>query len=159
MKKTTKIVFLAIMLSFSLILYYIESMLPPLNILAPGAKLGLSNILSLTCLFIFGFKDAMAVLLMRIFLSSTFYGGMSTFLYSFAGGVLSIISMTFVKMMNLKSISPIGISIIGSVLSNIKIFYYLPYMSLFSILTGFFTGLSSLFLINHIKKIIKTEQR
>ena len=119
MKKTTKIVFLAIMLSFSLILYYIESMLPPLNILAPGAKLGLSNILSLTCLFIFGFKDAMAVLLMRIFLSSTFYGGMSTFLYSFAGGVLSIISMTFVKMMNLKSISPIGISIIGSFFFNI----------------------------------------
>ena len=138
MKKTTKIVFLAIMLSFSLILYYIESMLPPLNILAPGAKLGLSNILSLTCLFIFGFKDAMAVLLMRIFLSSTFYGGMSTFLYSFTGGIFSILSMAMIKMMNLKSVSPIGISIVGSfffnigqlivsamVLSNIKIFYYL----------------------------------
>ena len=129
MNKTFKIVFLAIMLSFSLILYYVESMLPPLNILAPGAKLGLSNILSLTCLFILGFK-------------------------------------------NFKSVSPIGISIVGSlffyvgqlivsaiVLSNIKIFYYLPYMSLFSILTGLLTGLSSLFLIRHINKIIRFEQK
>ena len=80
--------------------------------------------------------------------------------------------MAMVKMMNLKSVSPIGISIVGSfffnigqlivsamVLSNIKIFYYLPYMSLFSILTGFFTGLSSSFLIDHINKIIKTVKR
>ena len=160
MNKTFKIVFLAIMLSFSLILYYVESMLPPLNILAPGAKLGLSNILSLTILF------------MRIFLSSTFYGGMSTFLYSITGGVLSILSMALIKSMNFKSVSPIGISIVGSfffnvgqlivsaiVLSNIKIFYYLPYMSLFSILTGLLTGLSSLFLIRHINKIIRFEQK
>ena len=172
MNKTFKIVFLAIMLSFSLILYYVESMLPPLNILAPGSKLGLSNILSLTCLFILGFKDSVTILFMRIFLSSTFYGGMSTFLYSITGGVLSILSMALIKSMNFKSVSPIGISIVGSfffnvgqlivsaiVLSNIKIFYYLPYMSLFSILTGLLTGLSSLFLIRHINKIIRFEQK
>jgi heptaprenyl diphosphate synthase component I len=80
--------------------------------------------------------------------------------------------MALIKSMNFKSVSPIGISIVGSfffnvgqlivsaiVLSNIKIFYYLPYMSLFSILTGLLTGLSSLFLIRHINKIIRFEQK
>ena len=82
MNKTSKMVLLAIMLSFSLVLYYIENMLPPINLIAPGAKLGLSNIISLTCLYVFGFKEAFVILFMRIFLSSTFYGGISTFMYS-----------------------------------------------------------------------------
>ena len=141
MNKTSKMVLLAIMLSFSLVLYYIENMLPPINLIAPGAKLGLSNIISLTCLYVFGFKEAFVILFMRIFLSSTFYGGISTFMYSISGGILSIIAMGILKKLDLKSVSMIGISVVGALffnigqllvasfmISNTKIFYYLPYM-------------------------------
>lgn len=170
MKKTNKIVLLAIMLSFSLILHYIENMLPPVNIIAPGAKLGLSNIISLTCLYIFGFKEAFLILFMRIFISSTFYGGISTFMYSISGGILSILAMTALKKSNFHSVSMIGISVVGAfffnlgqlitasfMISSTKIFYYLPYMSLISIGTGIFVGISSEFLTKHLKKIIKVQ--
>lgn len=168
MKKTNKMVFIAIMLSFSLILYYIESMMPPINLIAPGAKLGLSNIVSLTCLFIFGFQETFLILFMRVFLSSTFYGGMSTFLYSIAGGICSIVTMHIMKKFDFKSVSIIGVSMVGSlffnigqlivaslVLSNAKIFYYLPYMSIISIGTGIFIGITSNFLVLRLKKILK----
>ena len=168
MNKTSKMVLLAIMLSFSLVLYYIENMLPPINLIAPGAKLGLSNIISLTCLYVFGFKEAFVILFMRIFLSSTFYGGISTFMYSISGGILSIIAMGILKKLDLKSVSMIGISVVGALffnvgqllvasfmISNSKIFYYLPYMSFISIATGIFIGITSQFLTEHLKKIIK----
>ncbi|EJU19921.1 heptaprenyl diphosphate synthase component I [Peptoanaerobacter stomatis] len=168
MNKTSKMVLLAIMLSFSLVLYYIENMLPPINLIAPGAKLGLSNIISLTCLYVFGFKEAFVILFMRIFLSSTFYGGISTFMYSISGGILSIIAMGILKKLDLKSVSMIGISVVGALffnvgqllvasfmISNTKIFYYLPYMSFISIATGIFIGITSQFLTEHLKKIIK----
>ena len=168
MNKTSKMVLLAIMLSFSLVLYYIENMLPPINLIAPGAKLGLSNIISLTCLYVFGFKEAFVILFMRIFLSSTFYGGISTFMYSISGGILSIIAMGILKKLDLKSVSMIGISVVGALffnvgqllvasfmISNTKIFYYLPYMSFISIGTGIFIGITSQFLTEHLKKIIK----
>lgn len=168
MKKTRKMVLLAIMLSFSLILHYIENMLPPLNLIAPGAKLGLSNIISLTCLYLFGFKESFTILFMRVFLSSTFYGGTSTFLYSISGGVLSLISMYIVKKMKFKQVSIVGVSMIGSLFFNIgqlfvasimlanpKIFYYLPWMSLISIATGIFIGITSKFLIMRLQVILK----
>lgn len=168
MNKTSKMVLLAIMLSFSLVLYYIENMLPPINLIAPGAKLGLSNIISLTCLYVFGFKEAFVILFMRIFLSSTFYGGISTFMYSISGGILSIIAMGILKKLDLKSVSMIGISVVGALffnigqllvasfmISNTKIFYYLPYMSFISIATGIFIGITSQFLTEHLKKTIK----
>lgn len=167
MKKIRKLVLLSIMLSFSLILYYIENILPPLNMIAPGAKLGLSNIISLTCLYIFSFKEAFTILFMRVFLSSAFYGGMSTFLYSISGGILSLISMHILKMMKLKSVSLIGVSMVGSLffnigqlvvaslmLSNIKIFYYLPWLSLISIGTGIFIGITSKFLILRLQVVL-----
>lgn len=166
MNKTTKMILIAIMLSISLVMYYIESMLPPINVMAPGAKIGLSNIINLTCLFVFGFQEAFLILFMRIFLSSAFYGGMSTFLYSMIGGIFSIVSMYILKKINFKSVSIVGISVIGSlffnigqlvvasiILENKRIFYYLPYMSIISVVTGIFVGITSHFLITRLKKI------
>lgn len=166
MKNTKKMIFLSIMLSISLVLYYIENNMPPITFLSPGAKIGISNIISITILFIFGFKEAIIVLFMKVFLSSTFYGGLSTFLYSITGGILSIFSMSILKKINVKSVSIVGISVIGSlffnigqlavssiILNNLKIFYYLPYMSIVSIFTGIFVGISGNFIINHLNKL------
>lgn len=168
MKNTNKMILLSVMLSFSLIIHYIENMMPSINMIAPGAKLGLSNIINLSLLYIFGFNEAFTVLFTRIFLASTFYGGMSTFLYSISGGICSIIAMTIMKKINFKSVSVVGISVVGSfffnigqlltasfMISNGKIFYYLPYMSIISIATGMFVGITSNYLINHLSKIIR----
>ena len=56
--KTKKLTFLSLMVGYSLILYIIETYIPnPLITIFPGAKLGLSNIITLISLIILGIKN------------------------------------------------------------------------------------------------------
>lgn len=166
MEKTRKLMLMSLMVAYSLILYIIESMLPGLYFIAPGAKLGLSNIVSLMLLYIGGFKMALIVLVTRIIMSSMFGGGFSAFLYSIAGGILSIIAMYYVKKMNLKGVTEVGVSVCGAVafnigqllmaswiINNMSIFIYLPVLLYVSIGTGIFVGLSAHYTLGKIKKI------
>lgn len=171
MTKTKKLLVLSLMISISLVLYYIESILPTVHFIAPGVKLGLSNIIVLICLVGFGFKDTFIVFLLKTILSSFFATGMSSFLYSFVGGVFSLVSMYLLLYKVHIQFSLVGISVAGSffynfgqlltsslVLQNIKIFYYLPVVSLFSVGTGIFVGLVSIFFIENTKKLIFMER-
>ena len=65
-------------------------MLFPLYLGIPGAKLGLANIVSLTILLCFGFKYALGVALLRIFIIGITFTNPYMMLYSLAGGFLSI---------------------------------------------------------------------
>lgn len=162
MRNTKKTVFMGLLVAQSLVLYIVESYIPnPLTAMAPGAKLGLSNIITLTSLRLLGFKDTIIILSVRVIMASMFSGGLSSFLYSISGGILSIIMMNFVlKIKDKIDVSLIGVSIVGSIFHNIgqlamasiiiqnaNIFIYLPFLLLSAIPTGFFIGLSSRFLI------------
>lgn len=164
MGTTKKTVFLSLMIAYSLVLYIIESMLPTLFFIAPGAKLGLTNIVTLAMLYIVGFKEAFTVMIIRIIMSSIFGGSMSAFMYSFGGGLFSIVSMYAVKKMNLKTVSIIGISTIGAlffnigqllvsaiIIKNISIFVYLPVLTYVSLGTGILVGYASKFMVERTK--------
>ncbi len=159
MKKTKKTVFMGLMIAYTLILYIIESMLPSVYFIAPGAKLGLSNIISLTLLYTGGFSMALTVLVIRIVLSSIFVGGFSAFLYSICGGFLSIVMMFIAKSAGAKYFSEVGVSVVGAVSFNIgqlcaaalmihnaSIFVYLPVMIYVSIGTGILVGFTAKFI-------------
>ncbi len=161
-----KLVFLALMVSQSLVLYVIESFMP-LPFIAPGAKIGLSNIVNLTALLTFGLRDAFAIMFLRVMISSLFWGGMSIFLYSIAGGMLSIIAMWVVIKIFGEKVGTTGISITGAVahnigqlsiaamvIENIKIFYYLPVLMGVAIPTGIFVGVCTGFVEKYVKKLI-----
>ena len=164
MKETKRTVFLALMVAYSLVLYIIESMLPTLYFIAPGAKLGLTNIVTLSMMYILGAKEAFIVMVVRIVMSSIFGRSMSAFMYSFGGGVLSLLAMYLVKKANFKSVSIIGISVIGAlffnigqllvsaaVIKNISIFVYLPILTYISLGTGILVGYASKFMIERTK--------
>src|SRR5699024_7049443 len=109
MKKnnTQKLILLSLMVAYSLALYILENFIPnPLVALFPGAKLGLSNIITLICLLNFGFKDTFTILSVRIILSSIFAGPVSYLLFSIAGGYLSLAGMYLASKIK-------GFSIIG----------------------------------------------
>ncbi len=73
--ETKKLTFLGLMVGYSLILYIIEGFIPnPMVAVFPGAKLGLSNIITLVALMTLGFKDTFIILTVRIILSSIFTG-------------------------------------------------------------------------------------
>lgn len=150
-KKLTE---LSVMTSFSLVFYIVESMFPDLSFIAPGVKIGLSNIVSVFLLYTFGFKEATLVLFIRTLMTSAFFGGMSAFLYSIAGGLMSILSMSTVKSILKDGVSPIGVSITGAlffnlgqifvasvIIKNSDIFWYFPIIGIISVFTGAFIGL------------------
>lgn len=165
MKKTKKLVYLALMVSQSLVLYLVEAMLPPLAFIAPGAKLGLSNIITLSLLYLSGWMDALIVLLLRIFIASIFGGGVSALIYSLFGGLMSLFCMNLAKKLHRWDVSIIGVSVCGAlsfnfgqllaasiIISNLKIFVYLPVLSYVSVGTGIFVGLVSKFLVEKMPK-------
>lgn len=165
MRKTQKLTFISLLVAQALVLYMIERMLP-IPFIAPGAKLGLSNIITTVCLYIFSLKDAFVVVILRIILSTFFGGSISSFLYSLSGGILSLLAMYVIKRLGKDYISIIGVSITGAffhnlgqifvaalIVNNINIIVYLPVLAVAGIGTGFFVGITSRFLMLYLNKL------
>lgn len=157
---TKKLTTLSLLTALSLILFIIESAIPPL-IPIPGIKLGLANIITLFILSQGSFRDAAMVLFVRIVLSSVFAGQAVYFLYSIAGGVCCLLAMTGMNWFLQKRFLYLT-SIIGAIFHNIgqimaaclivqsfSMTAYLPVLLLSGILTGLFTGLCSHYLTAH----------
>lgn len=157
MKKLNKMIFLSILVSVGLALSVLESAIP-LPIAIPGARLGLSNMVVLVTLVVFGFKEALLVSGLKSAVLMLITGSVSSFIYSFSGAVLSCIAMYIAYKYFSKIFSLIGVSIFGALfhnfaqvsvaslmLNNIKMYTYLPFLMLTSIFTGYFVGLSSIY--------------
>ncbi|RKD33197.1 Gx transporter family protein [Thermohalobacter berrensis] len=166
MSRIKKIIFLALLVALGLALSIIESTIP-VPFIAPGAKLGLANIVSLITLVIFGFKSAITVAILRSITFTLATGNFSSLFYSLSGSVLSVIVMFCIYKYFSSYFSLIGVSIFGAIahnvaqisvasiiMENIKIFSYLPIMSLTSLFTGYFVGLSSIFITDKFKKVL-----
>ncbi len=107
-----KTVILGFLLALSLILSYVESLLP-LAIGIPGIKLGLPNLVVVLLLYLYGGREAFAVNLLRILISGLLFGNLSAILYAFTGAACSFIAMFLLKKAG--RFSMIGVSIGGGV--------------------------------------------
>ena len=87
--KTKKIAVFGVLIALAFVLSYIESLIP-IPVPIPGIKLGLANLVVMTGLYLVGEKEAFVLSLVRILLVSFTFGSPSTFLFSFAGGVLAV---------------------------------------------------------------------
>lgn len=159
-----KMVTISLFLSMAIILSYIERMIPT-PFLVAGAKLGLTNIITITTLVLLDKKSSFLIVVMRVTLVSLLFAGFSGFLYSITGGLLSYFGMTVMLKLNFKEVSLVGVSIIGAVLhsfgqvlvamlifSNANLLLYLPAVLLTSLVTGLFIGLVA----NHLtERLIK----
>lgn len=166
MKISTKQLSLtAILAAMAIIIGLIENLLPSPLFFAPGAKLGLANVMTLVALFSLPLPHTFFVVLIRIFAASFLSGTMSSFMYSLAGGLLSLLVMVLVKQLGPKRISLIGISIMGGIAHNYGqlaiasimsrtwlAFNYLPFMSIAGIIAGFIVGVLGNLLLQHMEK-------
>ena len=114
MKKTKRLVLLAMLTAVAMILSYVESLLPSVGI--PGVKMGLANIAVIFALFRFGWKEAAALSLVRVVLASLLFGSVGAMLYSLAGAVLSLAVMALLR--RIDRFSTVGISVAGGVAHN-----------------------------------------
>lgn len=168
MSRTKKLAIRSLFVSIALVLHIAESMIP-LPVLTPGAKIGLANIITMIAVVLMGYKEAFGILIARIMIGSIFGGGVSGFLYSFSGGMLSLVMMTLLIMLAKDKISMIGISVTGAffhslgqvivaalMLQNVRILSYLPVLLLTSIGAGIFVGYVSKALIPYLKPHVQT---
>jgi heptaprenyl diphosphate synthase len=148
-------------LGLAIICGYVE-MLIPFDFGIPGIKLGLANIVSVYILYKNGFLPSLTVNVSRIILCSLLFGNVMSLFYSLCGGVLSLLIMFAFKRFKIFSI--IGVSVAGGTAHNVgqlcaasliigakALTYYLPFLMLSGVITGFLIGMASFYLIKHIK--------
>ena len=115
LRKTT---FIALLTAFSLITYFIESLLPPLIPAVSGARLGLSNIFILYALYALGWREALFVVIMKSILGPIFAGYPAGMFFSIGGSMLSLTTMALLKHFAPNRFGIIGISVAGAFMHN-----------------------------------------
>jgi len=145
---------LGALLAISLALSVVESMLGALVPLPiPGVKLGLANIVSMFILVYFSLPAALVIAVLRTLLAALLTGGLSMFLFSAPGAILSILLM-WVAMRFVPPLSLVGVSMVGAVAHNlaqvcvavlitgeVNLFYYAFVLTAVGAVSGSITGI------------------
>ena len=164
-KTSRKLAFLGLCTAVSMILAYVEVLLPPIFSAVPGIKIGLANIVVLFILYRYRVLDAALVSAVRIFAVTLLFGNPVMLAYSAAGAVLSITVMAILKKIDI--LSAVGVSVAGAVFHNIgqilvagfvlgtSVFYYLPILLISGCITGFLTGYICNVTMKHLKRLKK----
>lgn len=107
----------ALLTAIALTIFVLEAQIP-IPFPVPGMKLGLSNIITLFALFSFGWKDALAIVVIRILLGNLASGQVMALLYSLGGGLLSFAGMALLRrILTAKQVWVAGVA--GGLLHNL----------------------------------------
>lgn len=150
-KGTEKIITLGACLGISLMLSYLDSLIPiPIGV--PGLKIGLTNLVVILMLYRESLADTVSVSLVRILLSGILFGNPFSIIYSLAGGLLSLFVMFGLKKCGLFRL--ITISMAGGMTHNLGqmimavivmqspgLYFYFPVLSLGGMAAGFVIGI------------------
>ncbi|NPV58190.1 MAG: Gx transporter family protein [Actinobacteria bacterium] len=146
---------LGMLVALGLVLQIIEGAIPPILPL-PGAKLGLANLATVAALVFLGPVEALAVNLLRCLLGGLLRGSFVGLAISTAAGTAATLVMAALYRLPSRLVSLTGISIAGAVTHNAAqlgvaillvgfpgLRYYLPYLLLIALPTGFFIGVTA----------------
>lgn len=149
MIKTKDFVYIALFTVFAVVLSILENLIPiPMAI--PGLRIGFANIAILIVLYLYSFKYAVFIVIIKNILVFLQFGNIIAFSMSMSGGILSVIFMYIFKRYLDKYFSIYGVSAVGAffhnfgqilcaaiILANKIIFAYLPIL----VIIGTFTSL------------------
>lgn len=149
--KTKKVAFLGVMGALAIAIAFLEGLFN-IPFLPPGAKPGLSNVVTVSAYFLSGMWGAVYISVIKAFFAFVTRGGIA-FLLSFFGGIFSAFIMILLFKIRKCPFSVIGISIIGAISHNVaqlfvsiivtktvSLIYYLPVLLAFSLISGMVTG-------------------
>ena len=161
--KTKKLLTLALLTAVSLVLFIVENQIPA-PVPVPGVKLGLGNVIVVAVLFLYGPREALAVLGAKVFLSALLTGNLGALAYSAAGGLLSWGGMCLLRPLLGEKQLWIA-SVLGAMLHNLGqllaamaiaatpgLLAYLPVLLLSGMLTGLFTGLAAQAVVKRLRR-------
>lgn len=164
MKKKT--VVLGFLLAVSMILSYIESILP-FSVGIPGIKLGLPNLVVVLLLYAYGGREALGVNVMRIVLTGFLFGNLFSVVYAMAGALCSFGIMLLLRKLGRFSI--VGVSVGGGIFHNIgqilvAVFtvetfapaFYLPFLLIAGVITGLLIGIVSARTLPYMERLVSS---
>lgn len=166
MSETKEMAMCALLSVIAAVIFKLEALIPfPTGI--PFVKLGLANAVTLFTLFIFGERQAVSVLICRIFLCFLFGGNGVSLIYSLCGGAVSMGSCIVFKKLCSAPIWFFGV--IGAIMHNggqlvaaalvmhtFAVWAYLPVMLIAGCVTGVCSGILSEISYRRIKKMLKS---
>lgn len=163
-----KVALMGMLFALAMVFAFIESALPALPALPVGVKLGLSNIVTMYCLFCLGVKEAFVLACLKsgfVFLTRGATGAMM----SFGGGIFAIAIMALLLVPKRYRPSMLLISAAGAIFHNIgqlavaaillksmRTFYYLPVMVLSGMGMGLLTGMTLRIVMPYVTKLSKS---
>ena len=159
-----KLTYMAMLTAISMIVFLIEAQIP-LPFAIPGVKLGIANVITLYAIWTLGWKEAGALLIIRIFLGNVIAGNVMAMAYSLAGGLLCWVIMSLLKPIMKRSQIWI-MSILGAIGHNAgqlavaiaisgtaAMAWYAPVLLVAGVITGAFTGYLTQILLSHMDKL------
>ena len=165
-----RIVMVAIFAAVAVVLSIVESIIP-LNLQIPGAKLGLANIMILTCLYFLRGRDALMLVILKTIITAFIFGTFSSMLFSLFGSLFSFIVMFLVMKLGRNQVSLIGVSVVGGVGHNFgqitaasivfqtsNIYYYMPLLLVTGLVTGVLVGIAVKYLVPSLTKLSLFEE-
>lgn len=132
--KTGKITVMALAIALAMVLSFVESQIPAF-VAVPGVKVGLANIAVVFVLYKLGWKEAVVISLVRVFMVSLLFGSIMSLFYSVAGGVLHNVGQ---------------IAMACVILETNVIKYYLPFLVFSGVVAGIVVGLVAAVMIKRV---------
>ena len=159
---TKKLTLLAMMITFAIVLSYVESKIPAF-VAIPGVKIGLANIVVIFVLYKLGIKEAIVISGVRVFIISMLFGNPVSMIYSISGAILSLAVMFLLK--KLTPLKEVAVSVVGGVMHNVGqiavasvildtnvVVYYLPFLILSGTIAGIAVGVAAAVLVKRINR-------
>jgi heptaprenyl diphosphate synthase len=147
-----KSVAMALFIAMAICLSVIEAFIP-INFVIPGVKLGLANIILVILLYHYNFKQLLMFQFLRITITSFILGIFSVYLFAMTAGFFSLIVMFILVKIFKNKISIYIVSMCGAITHNViqvmvaivfmrtpELVYYIPYVIIFGVITGFING-------------------
>ena len=151
---TKTVALLGIFGALALVLSFLENtLLPDLPLLPPGAKLGLSNVVTTVTAATLGAPAAFSITFVKALFAFVTRGATAG-LMSLSGGVLATIGLVLLLKLQGRALTFLGVSVVCAALHNTgqlmaamaltgtaSLWSYGKYLLLFSLVTGTLTGL------------------
>ncbi|MBD5471647.1 MAG: Gx transporter family protein [Lachnospiraceae bacterium] len=164
-KELNKTAYMGLLTALALILSYVENLIsfqPGI----PGIKIGLANLAVLICLYLFSWREAMVLTIVKAVVSGLLFGNLFMIAYSLAGALVSALTMIFLKKSGLFHV-PV-VSAAGGVMHNMgqllvalfvvetySVVYYMPVLILSGLAAGIVIGMAAALVLPYIQNILK----
>ena len=157
---TFRLALSALLIALMLVLGYVESLFPTG---VPGVKIGLSNSVLIFAVYMLGIPSAYILMALKVLLSGILFSGVSSMMYGFAGGLVSLTLMLLLS--RSRKISPVAVSMAGGVSHNAgqiviavlilsnspKMLYYYAVLAAAGLACGLATGIAANSVMKHLR--------